>query len=393
MLPIVVLSLTGALLVFELETDRLLNRALWTVPAVGAVRQPYQRLLDGVQRAYRGGPATAARLPLEPQHAVVFSLADGRAVHVDPYTGRILGDRVQARTFMARVRALHVSFFAGGIGSVVAGVASLILVALTATGIVLWWPARWRLLRQRLTIRRGLSFKRTNHDLHNTLGFYSSLVVFVIALTGAVFTFPQLFRPLVYALTRSAPLPEMVDAVVSVAGAPRISIDAALAISAAAVPGTRPTFVTLPQGDTEPLRVNRRLPWEPHKTGRNYVLINPYTGAVVQAQRWREYSLGAKTILMNRNVHTGEFGGMAAQIVWLLGSLAPTVLAATGLLMWWTTRRRARRGQRRDALRAEPPTRPAAATEPVKRRTSRAPLHRPHASTTGNSDIRSVVHP
>ena len=80
------------------------------------------------------------------------------------------------------------------------------------------------------------SWKRTNFDLHNVLGFYSSLVMLFITLSGVLIAFENVTDPLVRRLNPpapEAPAPQSTP----VAGGTRIPIDEAIAIAERALPG------------------------------------------------------------------------------------------------------------------------------------------------------------
>jgi uncharacterized iron-regulated membrane protein len=54
---------------------------------------------------------------------------------------------------------------------------SLALLCLSLSGLHLWWP------RKVFRFRRAAQAARINYDLHRTLGFWSSLAMFLFALT------------------------------------------------------------------------------------------------------------------------------------------------------------------------------------------------------------------
>jgi uncharacterized iron-regulated membrane protein len=209
---------------------------------------------------------------------------------------------------------------------------------MTGTGLYLWWP-RGPHKRRSFLIKWQASWRRTNYDIHRAVGFYASLVLVAMALTGAVFTFSQVATPLIHWLTNSSP-PHWQPEVTPRADAPSISLDEAIAVSGRHVPDSTPTTVMLPQAPQNPLRITRRVPWQPVLTGRTYIFIDPYTGDVIQEISPRTAPLGTQILFWNYPVHVGLFGGMVTRILWLLASLLPTVLALTGVLIWCKPRRR-----------------------------------------------------
>jgi uncharacterized iron-regulated membrane protein len=337
LLPLIMLSLTGALLVFETEIDHWLNPHLWYVTPQ-AQRLSYQTLYEQVKATFPTHTITSLSLPLADDLASVFFTEDERMIHLDPYRGTILGERMYGQTVMGVIYTLHVSFFAGDVGSYLAGTAALILLGMIGTGLYLWWP-RGAHKRRSFVVKWRAPWRRTNYDLHRTVGFYASLVLLVIALTGVIFTFSALAEPLVYWLTHSSP-PNRHPEVTPQVGVSSISIDAALTVSGQHVPNSTPTTVMFPDTPQSPLRITRRLPWQPVVTGRTYIFLNPYTGAVVQEISPRTAPLGTQLLFWNYPLHVGVFGGIVTRLLWLLASLLPTMLAITGALIWCKPRRR-----------------------------------------------------
>ncbi|MFX8063399.1 PepSY-associated TM helix domain-containing protein, partial [Acinetobacter baumannii] len=75
-------------------------------------------------------------------------------------------------------------------GRVLVGLSGLFLLASAITGLVLWWPRSRAGLRQALRIKPGARGLRLHFDLHRSAGFYASLLLAMLGLTGAAMTFP-----------------------------------------------------------------------------------------------------------------------------------------------------------------------------------------------------------
>jgi len=57
------------------------------------------------------------------------------------------------------------------------------------TGVVAWWPKSKKMLKNRLTVSTDKGFRRFVYDTHVSLGIYAFVFLFIIALTGPVFSF------------------------------------------------------------------------------------------------------------------------------------------------------------------------------------------------------------
>lgn len=96
---------------------------------------------------------------------------------------------------------LHDNLLADHAGRLVNGVGAILVMVLAIAGLVLWWPGRsswWR----RMSVRRGVGGRRFTLDLHNMLGFWMFLLIFVWALGGIYFAFPEPFNALAESLQR-----------------------------------------------------------------------------------------------------------------------------------------------------------------------------------------------
>ena len=95
-------------------------------------------------------------------------------------------------TWLAR---LHDDLLGGHTGRLVNGVGAILIAMLAIAGLVVWWPGRsgwWR----RMSLRRGVGGRRFTLDLHNMLGFWLVVLIFVWALGGIYFAFPDPFNEL-----------------------------------------------------------------------------------------------------------------------------------------------------------------------------------------------------
>src|SRR5690606_14429963 len=127
-------------------------------------------------------------------------------VFMNPYTAAFLkkqqtlgGDEFDFFRFIIDGhRALWLPY---PIGRPIVGIATLVFLVLLITGIVMWWPKKWKRAARNKSfkIRWNASFKRVNYDLHNVLGFYSLLLALALAITGLVYSFTWFEKALYFA--------------------------------------------------------------------------------------------------------------------------------------------------------------------------------------------------
>lgn len=88
---------------------------------------------------------------------------------------------------------MHDNLFAGETGRTVNGLGGLAVLALAATGLVIWWPGV-RTWRRSLTLPRGVGWQRAIWHLHSMIGFWTFGFTIVFALSGAYFGFPEVVQ-------------------------------------------------------------------------------------------------------------------------------------------------------------------------------------------------------
>ena len=183
------------------------------------------------------------------------------------------------------------------------------------SGICLWWPS------QRLKVGWSGSWRRFWFDLHHAVGALSSIFLVILAFTGVMIGFEGTTDPLFYRLTNSQPsqLPPM--QVIPAPNMKPFTPDQVLEIARAAQPGTTPFAVSVP-GAKDVFRIASRYPEDLTPGGRCRILVDQYSGKVLFADGSRTAPAGARMVILNRAIHTGDIFGIPSKIVMSLASLA-----------------------------------------------------------------------
>jgi uncharacterized iron-regulated membrane protein len=329
---ITVLGVTGSIMAFEPEIDRLQHGALMNVAPSG---QPHTLLEigDAVRKTYPGERVDGFTVGATPAEAFVVSVPRAQ-VYVDPYTLRVLGRRSNGGNWLASVHQIHLRLFTTTTwGRQVVRWSGVVLVFLLISGLYLWWPTK----RVRLTT--GASPFRTWFDLHNTVGIFSLAFLLLLSLTGVFIGFDGAMVPLAYRLTRSTPSAQVSTRVTAVKNARQISPDRALEIARGALPGASPFYVSV-VSPTEAYVVRSRFPEDRTPGGRSLIVIDSYTGRVMFAEGSRTAPGGRRVEILNRALHTGDVFGLPSKIVMSLASLMAPVQLVTGLMLWLRRKRR-----------------------------------------------------
>ncbi len=197
---ILVISLSGSLIVFRHEMDRAF------CPQIIMVKPSGPRMSDAqlTAAAKQAGPRGLARSrmqveirgPRVPGAAVEVWYVSGQARLerlLDPYTGKDLGDAVACEpAFVSRIADLHDNLLAGDTGRAVNGAGAVLVLLMSLTGGVIWWPgvSRWR---RSMTLHRYVHWRRFIWDLHGVLGFWTFALILMWAVSGIYFAFPRVF--------------------------------------------------------------------------------------------------------------------------------------------------------------------------------------------------------
>lgn len=349
---IVLLSLTGSILVFGDAIDSEIRPDLHRVSPGDTVS--VDAAVEAVRQTRPEATPWIVGLPSRPDRSLTVSLGpESDQVYVDPYTGTVLGSRGPEEGWMNILFALHAELLAGTTGAVIVGLTGLLLVLVSVTGLVLWWPRRRRALPSALTVALRSSWKRFNYDLHRAGGLYTLAFVSLTGLTGAALIFYLTTQEILDTATGSpawppAP-PELrasADSLVGGASAgdgPAARLDRALATARSALSEATASYVYLPQSQTDPVTVRMRTPPEWHPNGRSYVHTTR-SGELLRVDDARSAPIGSKLLQAVYPLHIGTIGPpewhFTIRVLYALLGLSPVVLSVTGSLIWFRRWRR-----------------------------------------------------
>ncbi|MES2463746.1 MAG: PepSY-associated TM helix domain-containing protein [Armatimonadota bacterium] len=343
-LVLTVTGITGALMQFEAEINEISRPDLWQVTPT-ATRVPLQTLKETAEAAHPGETVFFYRLPRRTDRAVVLQTAE-RRVFADPYTGTLKGDLdrknpTRMEAFFKLVRDLHITLCSGETGTKIVGFSAIFLVLSLITGIILWWPKRLALLRQRLTVKWNARWRRVNYEAHSAFGFWMTLPLLCMGVSTIYWVFRPNITPLLVRLTKSAPAPRApklpASAPVPGTARPAVPVDRYLETAYAAVPGGISLLMSVPDPRrpmVRPVQVWMKTPDDPMPTGRTTVWVDPRDGALVRVDSAFQTSPADLIARYNYTVHTGDIAGLPGRILWAIGSLGLTFLFVGGIVIW-----------------------------------------------------------
>nr|WP_321510193.1 PepSY-associated TM helix domain-containing protein [uncultured Hyphomonas sp.] len=339
---VLLMSVTGVLLTYERQMVSAAQNAAVEVPAEG---EPLSvEALSEAALAAGGAPGNTLTIQRNPAHVATLSKGRRDNALLDPYTGEVIehaGEGMEA--FFGRVMRIHRWLaFTGGrndLGAAINGAANLIFGALLISGVILWWPRRWKwpLVKSQLFFRRGLPNAKARHyNWHHVLAAWSFVPLFLIIVSGAVFSYSWANK-LVYAAFGETPGGQGRGQAVAAASPPPelaggvLPLDPLVEQATKSFGNWRRLTITLPEPDASTLDVT--VDWgngiQSSKT-RNLILARDGSGLIGEpvgdvsspALKMRRYL---------RFVHTGEIYGFIGQTLAGLASIAAIILVYTGI--------------------------------------------------------------
>jgi len=338
-LLLVVISLSGAGIVFHEELDHALHRSLWHVTPQ-AEQVSLDAMLTEVQATHPDLPVGYIQAPKTARESYVFNHTapgDRRLqTFVNPYTGQILGSRIWEYSLTGFLYTLHHDLFVGKVGQIMVGVTGVLLLLMAMTGVLLW--TGWRRLAAGFRIRWHAPLSLFSYDIHKVGGIVSNLFLTLTAVTGVAIV-------VIHFLPMFNQTPEVKPA----AKTPTVALSTLMQKADAAIPDGKTTWIEFPDHDPQKMTVRKKLPNQ--DTGRfdlSVVELDRSSGKVVQTSKVEKAEGLFKFMVTIADLHFGTFGGLPTRILYVFVGLMPTVLFITGLVNW--QRRRAIGARREVAL-------------------------------------------
>lgn len=351
-IPVIIISLTGCILVFESEIGQMMRsrfqvdvhaKAELLPPSVIRSKVVEQLPEMQIRRLWYYGEGKTVRLSPDNSDSLIY---------VNPYTGQVLALEDHEDLFEFIDEGHRNLWFPREIGRQIVGWSTAIFVVLTITGIVLWWPKNWSVREVKLafTIKWKAKFKRVNYDLHNVLGFYSMIIALIMGFTGIMMSFTFVNKSVLNMLGGATDRSSEVTA-----------IEAGPKEVPATIEGKVDLvwkLVTTELGEHDRNQISIHFPKEDAKW--IYACTDMHQGT------WRELNFDINTLALlsnshvkisedtpanwmrrsNLSLHVGTFGGMFTKWIFFFASLICGTLPITGFYIWWGKRKKATKKNR-----------------------------------------------
>ena len=227
----------------------------------------------------------------------------------------------------------------------VTGAFNLAFLFLLLTGPILWIPrpVTRRSLANAILLRPRERGARRDLNWHQVVGIWSALPMAVIAATGVISSYPAVgdrVYPIVGNVVPagawpvgSAPEGMVIEetAIADSARAPDPDLGAVLATAEAWTPEWRTLILNVPRPSDGEVRVEVRAgrAGQPHRTG--VLTLDAASGTARAWESFADDAPGRRAQQFLRYAHTGEYWGLAGQLLAGLFSLAAALMVWTGL--------------------------------------------------------------
>ncbi|MBD8574095.1 PepSY domain-containing protein [Pseudomonas syringae] len=265
---------------------------------------------------------------------------DGRAVtvYVNPFSGMIQG-ATPSFDFRFFTRALHgwwlVPFTNGySWGWYLVSFLGIPMLVSLITGLVVYkkfWKGFFK-----PTLRFNQGSRIFWGDFHRLSGIWSIWFILVISITGTWFLIQAILGDNQISLSSRAAaasiLPHSaVPLTVDGQPVPTISLDRAVQIAQARIPGLEASFISPPLNAYSNMNISGRS-WYPlmFQTAE----INPYTGEIASTHLLSDRNKIEFVTESMRPLHTGDFGGIWIKLIWAFFGLVLSMMVLSGLLIW-----------------------------------------------------------
>lgn len=356
---VIAVCLSGTIYVYNSEIREFANPELYEVEKSGSrlLAEDLKLRLE----AQLDAKVVGVNWNNEPDQSVQFTLKKeeekgrGTTYFINPYTGEILGDasvKTSAAEFMGYMFSLHrwlmldriespilESMSNRDLGRFINGVATLLFTLGVLTGIVLWFPKKVKNWRQGLKIKWNANWKRVNHDLHNTLAFYSLLFLLIMGATGPFWSF-QWYRegwqktwdtyrdPNERESQNEEPEPELIETGVF------HTLDEVISASNEVLPYEGILRISIPEETSESISVSKYRTGFFAKAGSDQLKLNPNSLALEEANLFSDLPWRQQVGRSVKSLHTGEIFGQFTKFIWFIACLIASSLPITGTLIW-----------------------------------------------------------
>jgi uncharacterized iron-regulated membrane protein len=334
---LLLLCLTGMVLIFHVEIDRMLGQGQAAVVASDDITRPStQTLVDTAVGMHPGSAPKSVsfsdsgdnRVAIRVGAPGVAALRGGATLFFDRLTGARCIIDLTGDTFTGFVMKLHMDLFLKLPGQLFIGAIGIIFVLSMVSGIVLYAPFTRKLGFGLL--RFGRQTRIVQADLHNLCAVVTMTWALVVGLTGVFLA----FSPLIISVWQKTELADLIRTYPGAPPAKMVTVDTAVAAAVAAVPGKDPAYVFYPGTEYATQRhftVVQRGHTELQRRIYTISMVDAESGRVTESRGMPWYM---QLLLLAGPFHFGDYAGLPLKLLWALFDLLTAVAIVSGFIVW-----------------------------------------------------------
>lgn len=340
-IPLIIISLTGSILVFKEEIDHLIMPELAKVKAETGTRLNYDLLRDKLNQQFTDYEIGSWEIFDDGQttdrvYLLKHGTLDWYKVYLDQYQGVIRSEPVAVDHYLTDwLLDLHYKFLIGDTGLWFTGIASLILMFMGISGLIIYRQFWKKFFTLRLNLKRVALFS----DIHKLVGIWSAPVLLIIGFTGVYWNISEIIHHELEHADGNHPV------ITKRLYNHQLSLETMIEKSKAQMGGFKPTYILFPYepelqitmfGEVNDISV---VTSEYSST----VSFDKESGKQLPNYDIREAPLFLAVVDSFRKLHFGYFAGLPSRIIWCIIGLTPLVFTITGCYLWLKRRKPKRR--------------------------------------------------
>lgn len=369
---LIVVGLTGSLLAFNVELERIFAPQLFAQPRPGVAPLDLATLAERAQALVPQARVDAVLMTEDDQASVYFTPLPDSATgkphdlgftefFINPWTGEELGRRIRGDLSQGRINLMpfiyemHYTLLAGETGQWTFGIMALIWTLDCFVGFYLTLPVSlanfWRRWRTAWLIKPRSSAFRLNFDLHRATGLWVWPMLFIFAWSAVMMNIRPVYEPVMHALFDYQSIMAPFTPTAPPKQTPRLDWHAALLTGERLMAdqarlhdftvGKPLTLMYVPEVGAYlyEVRGSRDLFERSPKGGGTEVMFDGDTGALRDLSQPTGEHIGNTIESWLYALHMARVFGLPYRIlVCLLGVMVP-MLSLTGVYIWWRKRR------------------------------------------------------
>ncbi|WP_128331593.1 PepSY domain-containing protein [Apibacter sp. HY039] len=359
---ILIISLTGALYVFKDDIENITRKEYIyhrekniDKKEVLPIRKLEKLVNAQVREKY---PLHWVNIPINPQMSYMFYWYEHndnawnyfdefplfKLAYVNPYNGKVLKVYDEKNGFFNIVKMIHWSFlFKMEWGKYLVGIPVILFVLMLISGIILWWPKNKAARQQRFWFKwkNIKNWKRKNYDLHNILGFYSSIFALVLTITGLFYSF-LIVQTFIYTLFSGGkteyPDFSHIKTSADVEMRTDITLDKIINKIKELYPQSHSFSLDLGHPHIDHHEhpnfqvFVKHLAYSYHKNSS--LIFDENSGELLHVHNPENKNFGEKVVAANYDIHVGSILGLPTKIIAFIVSLMIASMPITGFLIW-----------------------------------------------------------